>query len=145
MDKAAAPADLRGAGAGPDLLAQSIFLDTLCYDISEHIDNDSKAGMHHHRHHGAQGHHGHRGHGSAGRHHAVHHGGERRSAYVGQGPPAAAFPNAGSSPSTQPRAVTLETARSLHADPTPTCGGCPKTGGSGECLGDCQTCPNRGI
>lgn len=103
--------------------------------------------MHHHRHHGGRGHHGHA---SAGKHrhhdHARrHHGGKGHAADAGRAVPAAGPLEAGSSFAAPPGAATLERAHTLQAGHPVTDEGCPRTGGSGECLGDCRTCPYRGL
>ena len=41
--------------------------------------------------------------------------------------------------------LTPELSYSGHVTPSPASEGCPRTGGSGQCLGDCRACPNQAL
>ena len=93
-----------------------------CDKILLDISNTSwSVTMHQHKHHG-QGHHHHgpSHHGSS--HHGPSHHGDTSYA-------------------AQPHPGTSATDYSGQAAPFPAGEGCPKRGGSGECLGECRTCP----
>jgi hypothetical protein len=130
--------------------------------------------MHQHRHHSHQSRRGHPAHGhrqrdhapgihdhghahERGRHEHVHHARHdhgrlyrSESVVAGMRPGAvlevslpAELAGAGPTPSTAYRATTTP-AYSPRTSVASRGEGCPKTGGTGECIGDCRSCPYRG-
>jgi hypothetical protein len=102
--------------------------------------------MHHHgRHHG----HGHHRPGSSfeqGHHDFARHCHSERAHSVGSADkafPARTLFDTGYPFAAQLRPLTPELSYPGQVTPSPTAEGCPKRGGSGECLGDCRVCPNR--
>jgi hypothetical protein len=101
--------------------------------MHDHGNHSGHHGRHHH--HGAdgpgehgRGHGGRHGHGSHGRH-----GHGRHAAHAG-------YTDGATTPTAlidaEPVRQVVSTALGV---------GCPKTGGTAECLGDCRTCPHRGV
>jgi hypothetical protein len=102
--------------------------------------------MHHHGGHHGHGHHRHGSSFEQSHHDFARHGhGERVHGAGGadQALPARTLSDTGHPFAAQLHPLTPEPSCSERVTPSRAAEGCPKRGGSGECLGDCRVCPNR--
>jgi hypothetical protein len=90
------------------------------------------------RRHDGHGHGGHDGHYRHGRR-------TERAEHTGSRPSATVVVDAARPTSIAVPTRVTASGTTLQAAPSGVGAGCPKTGGTAECLGDCRSCPHRGL